>query len=126
MSEAVSAPALCTIEYVPLDPGYSPLPSISSHDSNQITIVWQEATGCGGVEDLECEYIITVSEDGNLRTEDVTATQYTLFRPVAGIKYCFDVTPCNRCGMGIATVPLCVHHEFCQTPIAVGLPVIEI
>jgi hypothetical protein len=69
MSEAVSAPAVCKIDYVPLDPGYTSVPQLFSHTSNLITIEWNESNGCGGIDNLECTYSITVSEDGNLSSE---------------------------------------------------------
>jgi hypothetical protein len=89
-----------------------------------IVVEWDEATGCGGVEDLDCHYQLTVTEHENLKEVKVKATEYTLYRPITGIRYCFEVTPCNACGFGLPTQPLCVHHEGCTTPIAVGLPVI--
>jgi hypothetical protein len=124
-SDAVSAPGVCKIEYLPLDPGYTSHPSFTHHDSNVIVVEWEEATGCGGTQDLDCHYEVTVTEHDNVKVVDVYATQYTLYRPIPGIKYCFEVTPCNRCGMGLPTKPICTFHDFCQTPIAVGQPEIS-
>ena len=113
------------MEYAAIDPGYTPIPAIVKHDENVIRLEWAEATGCGGLDNLPCHYQVTVQEHNRIESFDVHDTTYTFYRPVPGVKYCFDVTPCNRCGVGSQTQLVCVHHEYCQTPQAVGQPAIQ-